>query len=182
MRSTPSRVSEPFDRAHEVHGAESRVVGVRADAHAQQRAVALPAGSQPLADDVLAATAGEAVGRVDRIAAELDVAVEDAVAGLEVDVPAELRSTQHQREGLEAGLAERDADRSLLSPGPTIGMGAEGCSAALRLGALARRSCAYAEQPHTLTPASIGVIRSASPALDAPPGAYFEGKRDPRTR
>jgi hypothetical protein len=65
---------------------------------------------QPLADDVLAAAAREAVGGVQRVAAALDVGVHDLVARLEVDVPAELRAAEDEREDLCSGLAQTDAD------------------------------------------------------------------------
>ena len=47
---------------------------------------------------------------MDGVATELDVAVEDAVTGLDVDVPTELGRTEHEREDRESGLAERHAD------------------------------------------------------------------------
>src|SRR5690606_5304189 len=50
-----------LDRAHEVHRAESRVIGVGADARTQRGALALTTRLQPLADDVFAAPAGEAI-------------------------------------------------------------------------------------------------------------------------
>ena len=118
--------------------------GVRPDPDAEHRALALAARPQPLADDVLAATAGEAVGRVDRVPAELDVAIEDRVAGLEVDVPAEFRSAEEQRERLVSGLAQRNAD-GLAHTGPDDGYRGRRMLRHGLTGALGRGIGAYAE-------------------------------------
>ena len=96
-------------RANQIDRTESRVVGVAADAHGQHDVVAQAAGADPLPDDVLAAAGGVRVGGVHRVAAELDVAVEDLVARFEVDVPAELGAAEHQREDSGARLTQRDA-------------------------------------------------------------------------
>ena len=118
MRSVRRRVSDASTARTRLTGPRPGVVGVPADAHGEHDVVAQAARVQPLSDDVLAAAAREAVGGVQRVAAELDVGVHDLVAGFEVDVPAELGAAEDEREDLGAGLAERDADA--LADGRTL--------------------------------------------------------------
>src|SRR5690606_38421585 len=91
-----------FDRAYEIDRAEPGIVCVRSDANAQDGSIAQPTGSQPLADDVLAAAAGVSVGRMDRVSAEVHIPIENRVTGLKIDVPPELRRSQHERERVDA--------------------------------------------------------------------------------
>src|SRR5690606_26484351 len=71
-----------FDGTDQVHRIEPGVVGMSADSHCQKGAVPAVARTQPLPDDVLAASAGVTVCGVDRVAADLEVPVQDRVAGL----------------------------------------------------------------------------------------------------
>ncbi len=103
----PETGERGFDRAHEVDRVEARMIGMAADAHGQNRVVARPSRAQPLAEDELAAPCRIAVGRVQGVAAELGVGVEDLVALAGVDVPAELAAAEEEGEDREPGLAER---------------------------------------------------------------------------
>ena len=126
MRSVPQSRERGLDGAHEVDRARARVVGVAADADREDDLVAESAGVQPLPDDVLAAPAGEAVGGVDGVAAALDVGVEDLVARLEVDVPAELGAAEDEREDLGSALAERRRARPARAADPARESGRTG--------------------------------------------------------
>ena len=110
MRSVPQSRERGLDRAHEVHRSETGVVGVAADADREGHLVTKTARVQPLTDDVLAAPARVAVGGVQGVPAALDVRVHDLVAGLEIDVPAELGAAEDEREDLDTGIAQRDAN------------------------------------------------------------------------
>nr|BFF10934.1 hypothetical protein GCM10025699_22370 [Microbacterium flavescens] len=99
-----------------------------ADTHHERDVVAEAARVQPLADDVLTPSGGEAVGRVHRVAAELDVGVEDVVTGLEVDVPAELGTAEDQGK-TSMPLSPSGVRTFWPTGGPWTGMGADGCTA-----------------------------------------------------